>query len=335
MIKLAIDAMGGDFAPENIVKGVNLAVKEYSDVEYYLYGDEDQIKVFLEPNERVHIIDTKDKVDMGEKDPIGCIRRRKTTSLAMAFAAVANGECDGVVTAGPTQVVIPAAHMIIKKIKGMSRVALCPALPYINGKSRLLLDVGANVELRSEHILQLAQYASIYLREMNNVEKPLVGLINIGSEPGKGREVDREAFNLLSNDPHINFFGNVEPKELLTTDCDILITDGFSGNLVMKTTEGVASVIGRWLKDGIKSKFRYKIGYLFMKDLFADFKKTMSSDEVGGSNVFGVNGVVVKAHGASGDYAFSRAIGQARRSVAGGVVEKMKAVLATELEKDE
>ena len=335
MIKLAIDAMGGDFAPESIVKGVNLAVKEYSDVEYYLYGDEDQIKNFLIPNERVHIIDTKDKVDMGEKDPIGCIRRRKTTSLAMAFSAVANGECDGVVTAGPTQVVVPAAHMIIKKIKGMNRVALCPALPYINGKSRLLLDVGANVELRSEHILQLAQYASIYLREMNNIEKPLVGLINIGSEPGKGREVDKESFNLLSNDPNVNFFGNVEPKELLTTECDILITDGFSGNLVMKTTEGVASVIGKWLKEGIKSKFRYKIGYLFMKDLFKDFKKTMSSDEVGGSNVFGVNGVVVKAHGASGDYAFSRAIGQARRSVAGRVVEKMKAVLAKEMSANE
>lgn len=335
MIKLAIDAMGGDFAPESIVKGVNLAVKEYSDVEFYLYGDIDQINKFLIPNERVHIIDTKEKVDMGEKDPIGCIRRNKNTSLCMAFTAVANKECDGVVTAGPTQVVVPAAHMIIKKIKGMNRVALCPQLPYINGKSRLLLDVGANVELRSEHVLQIAQYASIYAREMNNVSNPLVGLINIGSEPGKGREVDRETYELLKNDPNINFYGNVEPKELLTTECDILVTDGFSGNLVMKTTEGVASVIGKWLKQGIMSKTRYKIGYLFMKDLFDDFKKTMNSDEVGGSNVFGVNGVVVKSHGASSDYAFSKAIGQARKSVLGDCVNKMKAVLSTESSNNE
>ena len=191
MIKLAIDAMGGDFATESIVKGVNIAVNEYTDTEFVLFGDKEQIEKYLIPNPRVSIFHSPKKIDMGEKDPIGEIRRNRDSSLVMAFQAVKNKECDGAVTAGPTQATVVAAHLIVRRIKGMKRVALCPALPYINGKSRLLLDVGANVELRSEHILQLAQYASIYVREINGIESPLVGLINIGSEPGKGREVDK------------------------------------------------------------------------------------------------------------------------------------------------
>ena len=327
MVKLAVDAMGGDFAPVEIVKGVNIAIKKHSDLELVLYGDEEEIKKYLEPSDRVKIVHAPEKIDMGEKDPIGEIRRNRNTSLVQAFQAVKNKEVEGAVTAGPTQGTIAAAHLIIRRIKGMKRVALCPTLPNLGGKSRLLLDVGANVELRSEHLLQLAQYATIYLRETQNVKDPIVGLVNIGSEPGKGREVDKEAYYAMKDDKNINFYGNVEPKELFTTECDILITDGFTGNMVMKTCEGVAKTIGSFLKTEIKKSFKAKIGYLFMGNVFKKFKKVMDPDEIGGATLFGVDGVVVKAHGASNAYAFSQAIERARLVVKGGVVEKMKADL--------
>ncbi len=327
MVKLAIDIMGGDFAPDEIIKGVNIALDENKDLELVLFGDENIIKNNVKHLDRVKIVNAPDKIDMGEKDPIGEVRRNRETSLVKAFQAVKDKEVDGAVTAGPTQGTIAAAHLIIRRIKGMKRVALCPTLPNLGGKSRLLLDVGANVELRSEHLLQIAQFATIYLQETHNIERPLVGLVNIGAEPGKGREVDKETFNLLKENEKINFFGNVEPKELFTTPCDILITDGFTGNMVMKTCEGVAKTIGSFLKDEIKSSFSAKIGYIFMNKVFKKFKKVMNPDEVGGAVLFGVDGVVVKAHGASNAYAFSRAINQAKRTVEGQVVQKMKNII--------
>lgn len=331
MIKLAIDAMGGDFAPEAIVKGVNLAIATYDDIELVLYGDETAIRKYLTPSNRVTIVHAPHKIEMGEKDPIGEIRRNRDTSLVMAFQAVKDKEVDGAVTAGPTQATVAAAHLIIRRIKGMKRVALCPTLPNINGKARLLLDVGANIELKSEHIVQIAEYATIYLQETANIAKPIVGLLNIGSEPGKGREVDKESFELLAKNPNITFGGNIEPKELFFTECDILINDGFTGNMVMKSSEGVAKMVGKYFKDEIKKSLRAKIGYIFMKKIFNNFKKLLNPDEIGGSNIFGVDGVVVKAHGASSDYAFSRAINQARLTVLGDVITKMKNIIGDDV----
>ncbi len=335
MIKLAIDAMGGDFAPEEIVKGVNLAIKEYEDIELVLYGDKERIEKFLIPNKRVTIVHAPDTIDMGEKDPIREIRRNKDTSLVRAFQAVKDKEVQGAITAGPTQATIIAAHLIIRRLKGMKRVALCPTLPNLGGKNRLLLDVGANIELRAEHILQLAQFASIYMKEVMQVENPLVGLLNIGSEPGKGREVDKEAYILLGNDHNVNFYGNLEPKEMLRTECDILITDGYTGNMIMKTSEGVAKAVGTYLKESISKSFKAKIGYLFMKDVFKDFKRVMSADEIGGATIFGIDGIVIKAHGASSAYAFKNAIDKARLAVKGEVIQKMQIVLNEMVDKDE
>lgn len=335
MIKLAIDAMGGDFAPEEIIKGINLAIEEYDDIQLTVYGDEGKIAKFLIPNERVMVIHAPDAIDMGEKDPIREIRRNKETSLVRAFQAVKDNEVQGAVTAGPTQATIIAAHLIIRRLKGMKRAALCPTLPNLGGKNRLLLDVGANIELRAEHILQLSQFASIYMREVMQVHNPLVGLLNIGSEPGKGREVDKESFHLLSADPNVNFYGNVEPKEMFTTNCDILITDGYTGNMIMKTSEGVAKAVGTYLKESISESFKAKIGYLFMKDVFKDFKRVMSADEIGGATIFGIDGIVVKAHGASSAYAFKNAIDKARLAVKGEVIQKMQIVLNEMVDKDE
>lgn len=324
MIKLAIDIMGGDFAPVEMVKGVNLAIKEYSDIELTLFGDEVEINKYLIPNERVKVIHAPKKLDMGEKDPIATIRKNPDLSMAMAFAAVRDKLCDGAVTAGPTQGAIVASHLIVKRIRGMKRVALAPALPYFDGKSRLLLDVGANTDIRAEHMEQHAEFATIYVRETMGIKEPLVGLLNIGTEPGKGRELEKEVFNLLLKNNNIKFYGNVEPKELLSTECDILLSDGFSGNMVMKSMEGTAKAMGKALKEEISKTLGGKIGYLFMKKNLKNFKNRLNPDLIGGAMIFGVDGVIVKAHGSSSAYAFSRAIHQARLSVKGNVINIMK-----------
>ena len=289
---------------------------------------EDKIKELLTDSTRINVVHTKDTISMGEKDPVSVIRRDKELSMVKAFQAVRDKECAGAVTAGPTQGAVVAAHLIVRRMKGMKRVALCPQLPNVFGKSRIMLDVGANTDIRPEHILQHAQYASIFYQETRGVEKPLVGLINIGTEPGKGRDQEKEVFKLLSEDDSINFFGNVEPKDMLTTECDILVTDGFSGNLVMKTMEGTAKAVGSLLKQEIKKSFKSKIGALFMKKSLNTFKATLNSEEVGGAVVFGVDGTIVKAHGNSSAYAFSKAIELCVKAVKGNVVETMKEKLA-------
>ncbi|MFA5543115.1 MAG: phosphate acyltransferase PlsX [Bacilli bacterium] len=332
MIKLAIDVMGGDYAPEEIVKGVNLAINKYKDIELTLFGDEKEINKYLTVKERVNIVNAPKKLDMGEKDPISTIRKNKDLSMVQAFTHVHDKLSDGAVTAGPTQGAIVAAHLIVRRIPGMKRVALCPILPYFEGKNRLLLDVGANTDIKAEHVLQHAQFASVYLRGTKNIERPIVGLLNIGTEPGKGRELEQELFNLLSNDSSINFAGNIEPKELLTTECDILVTDGFSGNLVMKTMEGTAKALGGALKEEIGRNILGKIGYIFMKNNLKKFKKRLNADEVGGALIFGVDGIIVKAHGSSSAYAFMRAIRQARLAVLGNVVSIMKESLVSKNE---
>lgn len=324
MIKIAVDAMGGDFAPEQIVKGVNLAIKNNNDLFINLYGKEEEINKYLEKNNRVQVINADNKLDMGEKDPVSVIRKDKELSMVKAFQAVHDKECAGAVTAGPTQGAVVASHLIIRRMKGMKRVALCPQLPNVFGKSRIMLDVGANTEIRPEHILQHAQFATVFYRETRKVEKPLVGLINIGTEPGKGREQEKEVYQLLQDDPMINFYGNVEPKDVLTTECDILVTDGFSGNLVMKTIEGTAKSVGAILKQEINKSFKSKIGALFMKKSLNSFKSTLNSEEVGGAVIFGVDGIVVKAHGNSSAYAFSKAIELCMKAIQGNVVETMK-----------
>ena len=324
MIKIAVDAMGGDFAPEQMVKGVNLAIKKNKDIHINLYGKKEEIEKYLVPSDRVTIINADNKLDMGEKDPVSVIRRDKELSMVKAFQAVHDKECAGAVTAGPTQGAVVAAHLVIRRMKGMKRVALCPQLPNVFGKSRILLDVGANTEIRPEHMLQHAHFATVFYRETRKVENPLVGLVNIGTEPGKGREQEKEVYKLLEADPNINFFGNVEPKDVLTTKCDILITDGFSGNLVMKTVEGTAKAVGSLLKQEIKKSFFGMIGALFMKKSLNTFKSTLNSEEVGGAVVFGVDGIVVKAHGNSSAYAFSKAIELCKKAIEGNVVETMK-----------
>ena len=331
MIKIALDAMGGDFAPKNNVLGAMEAVRKYKDIEITLFGDENKIKEYLTDSTRIKVVHTDKYFDMGEHDAVKAIRSKEPYSMVLAMEACKNGECDAIVSAGPTQVVVVAGHMILKKIKGMHRIALAPFIPTAGG-NKILLDSGANVELRPEHIEQLAYYATIMAKETLGKENPKVGLINIGTEEGKGREVDQETFKVLKESPRINFVGNIEPKEMFFADCDIFINDGFTCNILLKTLEGTAKYMGSCLKKEIKSSFKAKIGALFMKKSLKNFKKVFDTSEAGGAMLCGLTSLVVKAHGNSDEKTICSSIRQARGLVESNLVAKMSKELGDKSE---
>lgn len=327
MIKIALDAMGGDFAPEQTVKGAMEAVKKNKNLKIVMYGKEEEINKYLKPTDQIEVIHAPRVIDMGEHDPIAEVRSHRDSSLVMSFRAVRGKEVDAVVTAGPTQAVISAAHVHIGRIKGMKRCALCPTIPTFKETGAMMLDVGANTDIRPEHIAQYAKYAYIYAQEVKGIKEPKVYLLNIGAEPGKGRELEQLTYDLLSK-MDINFCGNVEPKEILTSDADIIVTDGFSGNICMKSFEGTAKGMGELLKKEIKSSLGGLIGALFMRKNLKRFKDHFNADKVGGATLFGVDGTVIKAHGASNAYAIENAINLAYLAVEKEVVGKMKTYLA-------
>ncbi len=324
MIKIAVDAMGGDFGVNTTVPAAMEAVKKFKDISIVLVGDETKINPLLTNKERITVVDTKDVLDMGEHDPVHAIRTQKDSSMVKAMYLGRNKEVDAVVSSGPTQCLIIGAHLIIRRIKLMQRVALCPIIPSFDGKGKLLLDVGANVELKPEHYHEFAVAGSIIAKEILHFENPKVGLINIGAEKGKGREIDNEAYDVLEKSKLINFCGNVEPNEVLTNDVRVIVSDGFTGNMVLKSVEGTAKTMGRMLKQEIKASLGGKIGYLFMRKNLKKFAKRLDSSEVGGAMVVGVESPVIKAHGNSNVNAFYNAIRQAREMVERDVIGKLK-----------
>ncbi len=327
MVKLAIDAAGGDFSYDTTVPACLEAVQKNKDLTLVLYGNEEQIKSRMkEEVSQIEIVHSPRLIDMGEHDPIGEIRKNKDTSLVMVFQAVKDHTVDGVVTSGPTQCVIVAAHIVIRRIKGMKRVALCPNVPSFKETGAIMLDVGANTDIKPEYILQYAEFANIYAKEVKGIKNPKCYLLNIGTEPGKGRMLEQETYELLKNST-LNFCGNLEPKELLTSDADIIITDGYTGNIAMKSFEGTAKAFGKALKEEIKASLGGKIGYLFMRKNLKRFQDRFSADKIGGANLFGVDGIVVKAHGGSSKEAFANAIDLAYKSVQKDIVNKMKQYL--------
>ena len=327
MIRIGIDANGGDFGCQTTVPAAMEAIKAFNDIEIVLYGDEAKIKPLLTDSTRITVVHTANTLSMGEKDPVRAVRKNKDASLCMALYAAKNGEVDAVVTSGPTQCVVMAAHLIVRRLPQMERVALCPIIPNYDGNPRLVLDVGANVELKKEHYGEFAIFATIAAREVLGIKDPKVGLLNIGSEPGKGREIDKEAHEYLKNLPNINFYGNVEPNEVINCPTNIVVCDGFAGNICIKTLEGTAKGMGQMLKDEIKSSLGGKIGYLFMRKNMKRFKKRMDSREVGGAMIFGIGKPVVKAHGNSDGFAFSSAITQVYKMVKADLINKVLASL--------
>jgi phosphate acyltransferase len=331
MIKIAVDGMGGDFAPEPIVKGTLTALEKFENVEITLYGDEQKMAPYLKKHPRLKVVHTPFFLSMGEKDPIKQYRTNKELSMFKALQALKDKEVDAVVSAGPTQALVVGGHFIVRRMPLMKRIAIAPIIPSYDKRGRILLDSGANVDFKAEHLRDFAVFALVVAEKVLKRDNPSVALINIGTEEGKGREIDVETFKLLKEDPNINFYGNLEPKEVFTTEADVLLADGFTGNIVMKAMEGTAQGLGMVLKREIKSSLLGKIGAIFMKKSLTNFKKSLDASEIGGALLMGLNGVVIKAHGSSNDYAFFNGIRQAKEMVEADVIQ----VVTKALEKKE
>ena len=328
MIKIAVDAMGGDYAPKEQVEGAMLAIKNIDDIHITLYGDEQAIRQHLTNEERITIVQSDGVIDMGEKDPIHAIRSNRNSSMALALSSVRNKDNDAIVSSGATQALIAGAHILVGRMKLIKRTAIAPLIPNINGTSTILLDAGGNIEIKPEYMVHQAYFAHVYAQEVLNIKEPKIGLINIGTEPGKGRQLDKDVFKLFTEDTVLNFVGNVEPKEVLDPPCDILISDGFTANIVMKTVEGAAKGMGKLLKKELKQGFLGKIGLVLSAGNLKRFKKKMASEEIGGAMIYGLKGVVIKAQGSSINIGFYNAIKQAasiaRNNVLGKVEKTIK-----------
>ena len=309
-MKLAIDAMGGDHAPKEIVLGAMKAVEAFSDIHITLFGDEKKINEYLKDHERITIVHT-DEVILGTDEPVRAVRRKKNASMVLAAQAVADGKADACISAGNTGALMAAGLFVVGRIEGIERPALAPTLPTIGGEGFLLLDVGANADAKPEHLLQYAIMGSIYTEKVSGIANPRVGLLNIGTEEKKGNDLTKHAFEFLKT-ANLNFIGNVEARDLLEGVADVVVTDGFTGNMVLKTIEGTALSVFKMVKSALTSSLKNKLAAAVLKPELYKLKNKMDYSEYGGAGLFGLKAPVIKAHGSSDAQAIFSAIRQAR-----------------------
>lgn len=335
MKRIAVDAMGGDHAPQAIVEGVNQALVAFSDIEIQLYGDEVKIRQYLTATERVSIIHTDEKIN-SDDEPAKAIRRKKNASMVLAAKAVKDGAADAVLSAGNTGALLAAGLFVVGRIKGIDRPGLLSTLPTTDGKGFDMLDLGANAESTAKYLHQYAVLGSFYAENVRGIAKPRVGLLNNGTEETKGDPLRKETFALLSDEPAINFIGNIEARELMNGVADVVVTDGFTGNAVLKSIEGTALGIMGQLKSAIEDGgLRAKIGYLFMKNSLRTLKKSLDYSDAGGAVLFGLNAPVVKAHGSSDAKTIFATIRQVRTMLESDVVAKSVAKFSQVEEENE
>lgn len=326
-MKIAIDGMGGDHAPQAVVLGVIEALKEFKDIEMYITGPEEEIKKELEKytydKSRVTIVNATEVISTNEH-PVMAVRKKKDSSIVKALKLVKDGECEGIISAGSTGAFLAGCTFVVGRINGVKRPVLAPIMPGRKG-SFMIVDAGANVDCKPEHLEQFATMGSIYYENVFNVKSPKVGLINIGAEEEKGNELTKEAHKLLKEMDSINFIGNVEPREIPTGEVDVLVCDGFVGNTVLKLYEGAAKNLLGVIKDTImEASLVPKIGAKLMGPVFAALKIKFDYKEVGGAPFLGVKGICIKAHGSSDSKAFKNAIRQTIKFKSGNVIEKIE-----------
>ncbi len=322
MKRIAIDAMGGDHAPQAIVEGVNQALADFSDIEVQLYGKEDAIKAHLTANERVSIIHTDEKIE-SDDEPAKAVRRKKTASMILAAQAVKEGQADAILSAGNTGALLAAGLFVIGRIKNIDRPGLMSTLPTVNGQGFDMLDLGANAENTAHHLHQYAILGAFYAQNVRGIDRPRVALLNNGTEASKGDPLRKEAYRLLMEDKHLNFIGNVEARDLLNGVADVVVADGFTGNAVLKTIEGTAQTIIQLLKTSIKDGgLKAKLGALLLKDSLYGLRQTLDYSEAGGAVLFGLKAPVLKSHGSSDAKAIYNTIKQIRTMLSTDVVGK-------------
>jgi len=301
MIKVAVDAMGGDNAPFEIVKGAVEAIEQDSRVKVFLVGQEEvlkeELKRYADHGERLEIVPASDVIT-NEEAPVMAIRRKKDSSIVVGMNLVKNQTADAFVSAGSTGAVLVGAQLVIGRIKGVERPPLAPLLPTTKGVS-LLVDCGANVDARPSHLLQFAKMGSLYMEHVVGIKNPRVAIVNIGLEEEKGNMLVKETFPLLKNCNEINFIGSIEAREIPNGYADVIVCEAFVGNVILKLYEGVAGALVSEIKKGMMSSLRSKIGALLVKPALKQTLKSMDTADYGGAPMLGLNSLVVKTHGSS------------------------------------
>ena len=300
-IKVAVDAMGGDNAPAEIVKGAIDAVLASKKLKVYLVGRKDAVEAELSkysfPAEQVEVVHAEEVIEMAEP-PVMAIRRKKESSIVVAMNMVKHGECDAYVSAGSTGANLVGGQLIVGRIRGVERPPLAPLLPTAKGTS-LLVDCGANVDARPSHLVQFAKMGSIYMEHVMGVTNPKVAIVNIGSEEEKGNALVKETYPLLKECTDINFIGSIEARDIPAGYADVIVCEAFVGNVILKLYEGVGATLIKEVKHGMMSSLRSKIGALLVKPALKQTLKRFDTEEHGGAPMLGLNGLVVKSHGSS------------------------------------
>jgi len=320
--RIALDAMGGDNAPSAVVEGAKLARQAFSDVRILLYGPEEVLKPLVEGEDGIEVVHAPDVIGMHDA-PMLAVRKMTESSMVKAVMAVRAGEADAVVSAGSTGALLAGGMLRIGRISGIERPALAPVIPG-RKKPFLLIDCGANVDCQPKYLQQFGLMGSVYMESVLGVKDPEVGLVNIGSEAEKGDRLTKEAFELMSAQTSYRFVGNAEARDVPNGDFDVVVADGFVGNVILKITEGVAKLILGMLKDSVRTSRRTKVGALLMKPALYRLRDSMDYTSYGGAPLLGVNGAVVKAHGSSDAKAILNAVRQARGMLEGNVVGKIR-----------
>ena len=325
-MKIILDAMGGDNAPQAVVQGA-LEAHAQCGADIVLVGREEDIRACLTGPlpEGVEIVNATEVVEMCD-DPATAFKRKKDSSLTVGLTMLKNGEGDAFVSAGSTGALLAGATLLVKRIRGVRRAAMGPVLPTATGRA-LLCDCGANADCTPEYLLQFAYLGNFYAQRLMGVEKPRVGLLNIGAEDSKGTDLQKQTLARLKEADaagHLHFIGNIEAKEAIKGGCDVIVTDGFSGNILLKTMEGVGSFAGSALKSMFKKNLLTKLAALAVMPGLNAFKDKLDPNKVGGTAFIGISKAVIKAHGASNAEAVENAVGQAATFARSGLIEKIE-----------
>jgi glycerol-3-phosphate acyltransferase PlsX len=338
MLKIAVDVMGGDYAPANEVEGAIEAARDLG-VGIILVGRSEQIQPELDKHRArraregtgswrsssIEIVDAREVVTMD--DPVAtAVRRKRNSSIRVAAQLVREGKAQALVSAGNTGAVMMTAKLVIGTLARVDRPALAAVLPTLTGRGTVILDVGANAECKASHLYDFAVMGSFYSSVIVGVKNPRVGLLSIGEEEIKGNDLTKEAFKLLKSS-HLNFIGNVEGRDMFTGHVDVIVCDGFTGNIALKTSEGVVEVLMRLLKHELKTSLQTKAGALLTRPAFQKFKQRIDYAEYGGAPLLGIKGVAVICHGRSSSKAIRNAIGVARDYCLGEVNAKIESEL--------
>lgn len=329
MVKVALDAMGGDNAPVAIVQGAVDAINTSKDIKVFLVGKEALVKEELAKynynSEQVEIVDATEVIEMAEP-PVMAIRKKKDSSIVKALHLVKEGTCDAFVSAGSSGAVLVGGQLIVGRIKGVERPPLAPLIPTETGAS-LLIDCGANVDARPSHLVQFAKMGSVYMENVMGIKNPKVAIVNIGAEEEKGNALVKETFPLLKNTPEINFIGSIEARDIPKGYADVIVCEAFVGNVILKLYEGVGGTLIKKVKEGMMTSLRSKIGALLVKPALKACLKSFDLEEYGGAPLLGLKGLVVKTHGSSKAAEIKNTILQCQTFKEHDINEKIKNVI--------